>query len=253
MIEAYKKYWRQYADFKGRTSRADFWWAFLANCLVGTIVSFLMFMDSEGIGFMLYGIYSLVVFIPTLSISVRRLHDIDKSGWWYLINCVPCAGYIVFLVFLCLPGTSGSNKYGPDSYVRRQQEYPPSDLSAYPPPGNSSLPYTVEDVPIHTPKVYITGLGGSMDGRNFEFGQHEILIGREASCSIRYPGDTNGISRSHCKLLWQNGTLMLMDLNSTYGTYTVSGKLTPMYPVPLRNGDVFYLAEKKNCFRVQIL
>lgn len=249
MIEAYKKFWRHYADFKGRASRADFWWWFLANCLIGTVASVLAMLDSEGIVMILYGIYYLAILVPTFAISARRLHDIDKSGWWYLITFVPCVGSIVILVFWCLPGTSGSNKYGPDPYaVNVPVGRPIHDI-----PVSDHLPYTVEDVPVHTPKVYITGIGGIMDGRNFEFGQHEILIGREASSSIRYPGDINGISRSHCKLFWQNGNLMLMDLNSSYGTYTVSGKITPMYPVPMRNGDVFYLAEKKNCFRVQIL
>lgn len=249
MVEAYKKFWRQYADFKGRTSRADFWWWFLANYLIGMIFSFLMIMDNEGIGVILYGIYSVAILIPSLAIGVRRLHDIDKSGWWYLITFAPCVGAIVLFVFWCLPGTTGSNKYGPDPYAANVPvRGPMNDI-----PTSDMLPYTVEDVPVHTPKVYLTGVGGMMDGRNFEFGQHEILIGRESSSSIRYPGDTNGISRSHCKLFWQNRNLMLMDLNSTYGTFTVSGKLTPMHPVPLRNGDVFYLAEKKNCFRVQIL
>lgn len=99
--------------------------------------------------------------------------------------------------------------------------------------------------------VKLVGIGGYMDGRVFPVGSHEITFGRDPSCSVIYPGDTKGISRIHCKLFWQNGTLMLMDMNSSYGTYTESGKLAPMSPLPLHNGEVFYLAEKTNCFKVQ--
>ena len=62
---------------------------------------------------MVYSIYALVTFIPSLALTVRRLHDIGKSGWWILISFVPCGiGAIVMLVFLCKDSESGSNMYG---------------------------------------------------------------------------------------------------------------------------------------------
>jgi uncharacterized membrane protein YhaH (DUF805 family) len=66
-----------------------------------------------GVG-LLSGIYGLAILIPSLAVSVRRLHDIDRSGWWILIALVPLIGTIVLLVFALLEGTAGPNRYGPN-------------------------------------------------------------------------------------------------------------------------------------------
>ena len=60
------------------------------------------------------GLYSLAVLIPTLAVTVRRLHDIDRTGWWIFINLIPLIGTIVLLVFALTPGTPGTNQYGPN-------------------------------------------------------------------------------------------------------------------------------------------
>jgi uncharacterized membrane protein YhaH (DUF805 family) len=62
---------------------------------------------------LLSGIYALAVIIPTLALTVRRLHDIDRTGWWVLINLVPL-GSLVILVFSLMEGTPGSNRYAPN-------------------------------------------------------------------------------------------------------------------------------------------
>jgi uncharacterized membrane protein YhaH (DUF805 family) len=67
----------------------------------------------SGMG-MLTLLYSLAVLIPGLAVSFRRLHDIDKSAWWLLIAFVPLIGVIVLLVFACMEGTRGDNRFGPD-------------------------------------------------------------------------------------------------------------------------------------------
>ena len=59
-------------------------------------------------------IYTLAVLIPTIAVTVRRLHDTDRSGWWFLIIFLPLIGAIAFLVFMCLDGTQGDNQYGPN-------------------------------------------------------------------------------------------------------------------------------------------
>jgi uncharacterized membrane protein YhaH (DUF805 family) len=69
--------------------------------------------ETYGIG-PLYVLYALAVLIPGLAVGVRRLHDIDKSGWWMLIAFIPLIGGIVLLVFAVMEGTSGSNRFGPD-------------------------------------------------------------------------------------------------------------------------------------------
>ena len=120
MVEAYKKVWRNYANFNGRASRADYWWFVLANMIVSVVLSMLVMLGGDSfiatLFSMVSGLYSLAILIPGIAVTVRRLHDIDKSGWWYLIGLVPCIGSIVLLVFTCLAGTPGDNKYGPDPY-----------------------------------------------------------------------------------------------------------------------------------------
>ena len=113
-LEALKKY----AVFSGRSRRMEYWYFVLFNLVVYIVFSLIdallgTFNIVQGVG-LLSGIYSLAVLIPTLAVMVRRLHDIDRTGWWILINLIPLVGTIVLLVFALTPGTPGSNRYGPD-------------------------------------------------------------------------------------------------------------------------------------------
>ena len=113
-LEALKKY----AVFSGRSRRMEYWFFVLFNLIVAFVLALIdmligTFSAVQNIG-LLSGIYSLAVLIPTLAVTVRRLHDIDRSGWWILINLIPLIGSIVLLVFSLLPGTPGSNRFGPD-------------------------------------------------------------------------------------------------------------------------------------------
>ena len=113
-LEALKKY----AVFSGRARRMEFWYFFLFNLIaviVLTLIDTLIgtFNIVQGVG-LLSSIYSLAVLIPYLAVTVRRLHDIDRTGWWILIYLIPLIGVIVLLVFALTPGTPGSNSYGPD-------------------------------------------------------------------------------------------------------------------------------------------
>ncbi len=109
---------KKYAVFEGRARRREYWFFVLFNILV-TIA--LVFVDAfmatmnpqTGIG-VLTGLYTLAVFIPSISVLVRRLHDTNRSGWWFWISLVPLIGGIVLLVFMLLDGTAGDNDYGPD-------------------------------------------------------------------------------------------------------------------------------------------
>lgn len=113
-LEALKKY----AVFHGRSRRAEYWYFVLFNLIVGVVLAGIdsllgTFSSAQNIG-LLSGIYSLAVLIPTLAVTFRRLHDIDRSGWWILINLVPLIGTIVLLVFALMDGTPGDNRYGPN-------------------------------------------------------------------------------------------------------------------------------------------
>ena len=60
------------------------------------------------------GLYIFLMLLPLIALSIRRLHDTDRSGWWFLINFVPLIGGLVFFVFTLLEGTRGDNRFGPD-------------------------------------------------------------------------------------------------------------------------------------------
>jgi uncharacterized membrane protein YhaH (DUF805 family) len=111
-LEALKKY----AVFSGRSRRKEYWYFVLFNIIVSIVLAGIdallgTFSSASNIG-LLSGIYSLAVLIPTLAVTVRRLHDIDRSGWWILIALVPLIGTIVLLVFAVMEGTPGTNQYG---------------------------------------------------------------------------------------------------------------------------------------------
>ncbi|MDG6881427.1 Inner membrane protein yhaH [Phocoenobacter uteri] len=109
---------KKYAVFNGRARRKEYWFFILFSTVVSFILSILDnligFIDyNSGLG-ILGGIYSLAILIPSIAVSVRRLHDINRSGWWMLITFIPVIGLIVLFVFACLKGTEGENKYGDD-------------------------------------------------------------------------------------------------------------------------------------------
>ncbi|MFV0338571.1 MAG: DUF805 domain-containing protein [Chthoniobacterales bacterium] len=108
-IDALKK-WN---DFQGRSRRTEFWMFALFNFIVSLVIGFVeTLVGSPGI---LATIYSLVVLIPGLAISVRRLHDTDRSGWWLLVSLVPLIGIIVLLIFFVIDSTPGANRFGASS------------------------------------------------------------------------------------------------------------------------------------------
>ena len=79
-----------------------------------TVIDFMLgtYSASVGIG-LLGGIYACAVLIPAIAVTVRRLHDTDRSGWWFLIVLIPVIGPIVLLVFMIIDGTPGPNRFGP--------------------------------------------------------------------------------------------------------------------------------------------
>ena len=101
----------KYFCFSGRARRKEYWMFALVNFVITLILGFIDQTFTKGI---LQLVYGLAVLLPGLGVSVRRLHDIGKCGWWLLICLVPLVGPIVFLVFTCLDSKPGSNEYGPN-------------------------------------------------------------------------------------------------------------------------------------------
>ncbi|MFQ1015893.1 DUF805 domain-containing protein [Avibacterium paragallinarum] len=104
---------KNYAQFNGRARRKEFWWFVAVDFLLCVILGLLDFvLLNNDFGFS--GIYGLATLIPSLAVRVRRLHDIDRSGWWLLIGFIPVIGFIVLFIFACLDGTRGRNRFGED-------------------------------------------------------------------------------------------------------------------------------------------
>lgn len=107
---AVKSAYAHYATFEGRASRSEFWWFALFNLIATMLLGFVD--DVIGTYPLLYGLFSLASLLPSLALGVRRLHDINKSGWYYLLICIPLIGVIVLFVWSCLKGTPDANRFG---------------------------------------------------------------------------------------------------------------------------------------------
>lgn len=132
---------KRYFDFKGRSRRMEFWMFALLNLIVSFVIGIIIALTSgtgamlndmqagagSPFGFLMGGagilllIWSLAILIPSIAVSVRRLHDRDMSGWWYLgfivLSLIPLLNVIsaiAFIVLMALPGTEGPNRFGPD-------------------------------------------------------------------------------------------------------------------------------------------
>jgi uncharacterized membrane protein YhaH (DUF805 family) len=116
--ESIKHVFGNMTNFSGRASRSEFWWFYLFIVIVGTILSIIASAtgadSSSGIGVnvVMFVIYVILV-LASLSVSVRRLHDSNKSGWLVLLNLLCCIGPIILIVFWVQPSTEGDNSYGP--------------------------------------------------------------------------------------------------------------------------------------------
>ena len=103
---------KNYVGFGGRARRTEYWMFVLFNFIVSIILGIL---DGVlGTAPLLGGVYALAVLLPSIAVSIRRLHDTDRSGWWMLIGQIPLIGAIVLLVFFCLEGTRDNNRFGSD-------------------------------------------------------------------------------------------------------------------------------------------
>ncbi len=109
--EALSSVFNKYATFEGRARRREYWYWFLA-VLAAEIVAGLVVGVRESLGYILIGLIVICVFLPTLAVGARRLHDTGRTAWWLLIGLVPFGG-LVLLVFYLLEGDAGDNQYGP--------------------------------------------------------------------------------------------------------------------------------------------
>jgi len=109
-MDWYLEVLRKYAIFDGRARRKEYWMFWLVNFVIEMILGMLdILLFSLGL---LGAIYGLFIFIPGLAVTVRRLHDTNRSGWWILISLVPLVGWIFLLIFMIKDSNPGPNQYG---------------------------------------------------------------------------------------------------------------------------------------------
>ena len=111
----YLKCWKQYADFSGRARRKEYWIFSLINNIIIFFLYILQIVTIESTLWLIFPIilflYAMAVFLPGLAVNIRRLHDIGKSGWWYLIYLIPIIGAIWLTVLMCLDSEPGENQW----------------------------------------------------------------------------------------------------------------------------------------------
>lgn len=98
IVAAIKKCLTNYANFNGRASLPEFWWFFLLTFVVG-VIPFINFL-------------SILLIVPYLAVSWRRMHDIGKAGGWWFINLIPLVGFIIFVVWAARPSEPVANRFG---------------------------------------------------------------------------------------------------------------------------------------------
>jgi len=110
---------KKYVEFSGRASRTEFWMFNLFNFIALIVISVLGVIvggKESAVGSLLMCLYLLATLLPNIGVSIRRLHDTGRSGWWLLLALVPLVGGIVLLVFYILESQVGDNEYGPNPH-----------------------------------------------------------------------------------------------------------------------------------------
>lgn len=110
-MNEYVKVLQNYVGFEGRATRKEYWMFVLINLLISIVLGIIQ--SVAHLSQVLTGIYTLAVLLPSLAVSVRRLHDTGRSGWFLLLAILPIIGHIILLVFFCLPTKVNDQTFGP--------------------------------------------------------------------------------------------------------------------------------------------
>ncbi len=108
---------KKYAVFTGRAQRQEYWMFVMVHVVISCVLALLEVMlglSQKLGGGWLSTLYALAVILPNIGVGIRRLHDTDRSGWWLLLNLIPCIGFIITLVFFIQDSDPGDNQYGPN-------------------------------------------------------------------------------------------------------------------------------------------
>ena len=119
-VEAVQSVFSNFLNFRGRARRSEFWYFFLFVFVISFILGVIQILIWGQDANYLTGIFSLIILIPNIAVSIRRLHDTGRSGFWYLIGFIPIIGTIILIIWYCQDSEPGDNKYGPNpkEYLR---------------------------------------------------------------------------------------------------------------------------------------
>ena len=110
-MKYYIEFWKRAFDFKGVASRPQYWFAVLINFVVILVLSLIFGASESTEAITVSDVYAIIVLIPCISISIRRLHDQNRSGWLYLINLIPVIGSIIIFIFMLLGTVKVNNRW----------------------------------------------------------------------------------------------------------------------------------------------
>ena len=111
-IEAVFSFLYNYGNFSRRASRSEFLWSMAFLTLMYILLALLTVANAI-VGIVYFSTFQIAMLIPILALSVRRLHDTNRTGWWFFLYWVPFFGVIILFIFSVIPSTIGSNHYGP--------------------------------------------------------------------------------------------------------------------------------------------
>jgi uncharacterized membrane protein YhaH (DUF805 family) len=100
-----------YVKFSGRAIRSEYWYWVLFT-VIGSIVAGII--DAVLGITVIDPLFALATILPSIAVAIRRLHDLDRTGWWIFIGLIPLIGWIILIIWYCSRGTVGSNRFGPD-------------------------------------------------------------------------------------------------------------------------------------------
>jgi len=113
LFESIASGFRHYVNFRGRALRSQYWWWTLFVSVVAIIANVIQ--NATNIDW-LFAVVALALFLPGLSVAIRRLHDTNRRGWWISIGLIPIVGWIILFIWYVSKGTEGDNNYGPPIY-----------------------------------------------------------------------------------------------------------------------------------------
>jgi len=110
-VQAITSGFSNYVNFSGRAIRSEYWYWILFIILGDIVTGIIDWAIGAQVTTSLFGLATL---LPNIAVAIRRLHDLDRTGWWILLSLIPIVGWIILLIWYCTRGTDGSNRFGPN-------------------------------------------------------------------------------------------------------------------------------------------